>query len=293
MMWRLIEECKHQCNMLTVQYRMHPLIRQWPSMQYYNNQLIDAPMIAARKESVSKYGAYAFINVISEERFCNYSCYNPQECQQVITLLHELQSKNVELSKQVGIITFYAAQVDYMQQEFNKISWLRGIPVHTVDSYQGNESDYIIISFVRSNPKGGIGFLHDFRRLNVAITRARLALLMVGNAATLSRHGQQDVAQLVRDAYSRNCVFGELTVAKDKLQASGTSGKQAAGISTGKEKAASSRQPQPAPQAVMPVYQHQAAAASSRRPLVIIRPKVKDAKEASEHVSAKSTPAPK
>ena len=107
-------------------------------------------------------------------------------------LLQELAAKNINIKTQVGIITFYAAQVDYMQREFNKLPLLRDVKIHTVDSYQGNENDYIIISFVRSNQDGGIGFLHDFRRLNVAITRARLALLMVGNAATLERQGRQD-----------------------------------------------------------------------------------------------------
>ena len=210
MMWRLIEECNQPSNLLTMQYRMHSSIRQWPSKQYYQNLLEDAPTIATRAASVSQYGSYAFINVASEERVDNCSCYNPQECKQIITLLHELASKSVDIKTQVGIITFYAAQVNYMQQEFNKLSWLRGIKIHTVDSYQGNESDYIIISFVRANRRGGIGFLHDFRRLNVAITRARLALLMVGNAATLERDWQQDVAKLVKDARARNCFFGAI-----------------------------------------------------------------------------------
>jgi superfamily I DNA and/or RNA helicase len=210
MMWRLIEECGQKCDMLTTQYRMHPSIRQWPSEQYYNNQLEDAPTIANRPDSVSQYGSYAFIDLASEERCSNHSFYNPEECTQVITTLRELAAKNVDIKNQVGIITFYAAQVDYMQRKFNKLNYLAGVNVHTVDSYQGNESDYIIISFVRSNLKGGIGFLHDFRRLNVAITRARLALLMVGNAATLERYGQQDVAKLVKDARNRGYLFNEI-----------------------------------------------------------------------------------
>ncbi len=209
MMWRLIEECGQRCGMLIIQHRMHPAIRQWPSQQYYNNQLKDAPAIAERPASVSQHGAYAFIDIASDEQFSGYSFYNPRECRQVMMLLYELASKNIDIRTQVGIITFYAAQVDYMQQEFNKLPWLKDVKVHTVDSYQGNESDYIIISFVRSNRGGGIGFLHDFRRLNVAITRARLALLMVGNAATLERYRQQDVAELVKDARARGCLFGK------------------------------------------------------------------------------------
>ena len=210
MMWRLVEECGHSCTMLTVQYRMDPSIRRWPSLQYYGDQLTDGPLIAARDPSVSDYGAYAFINVNSREKSKNYSCYNPQECQQIIIILNELKTKNVNLREQVGIITFYAAQVEHMQREFAKHPWLQEVKVHTVDSYQGNENDYIIISFVRSNQGGGVGFLRDFRRLNVAITRARLSLIMVGNASTLSRHKEKDVAKLVADAWERNCIFDAL-----------------------------------------------------------------------------------
>lgn len=208
MMWRLTEECKQRCNMLTKQYRMHPAIRQWPSEQYYNNQLEDAPEIAHRPVSLSQYGPYAFIDLASEERSANHSFYNPEECRQVITLLHELAAKSVDIKTQVDIITFYAAQAEYMQREFSKIPLLRGVKINTVDSYQGSENDYIIISFVRANRKRGVGFLRDFRRLNVALTRARLALLMVGNAATLERDRRQDVARLVRDARARRCLFG-------------------------------------------------------------------------------------
>jgi superfamily I DNA and/or RNA helicase len=206
MMWRLIEECKQDSGLLTVQYRMHSEIRKWPSEQYYNNKLEDAPEIANRPASVSQYGPYAFINVDSIENVINYSYYNTRECSEIITLLAKLNASGVDIKKQVGIITFYAAQVNYMQREFNKIPWLKDVKAHTVDSYQGSECDYIIISFVRSNRGGGIGFLHDFRRLNVGITRARLCLLMIGNATTLERHAS-DIATLVKDARTRNCLF--------------------------------------------------------------------------------------
>ncbi len=73
-----------------------------------------------------------------------------------------------------------------MQHYFRKLK--RHITVGTVDGFQGQERDVIVISLVRDNAEGNIGFLRDLRRMNVAITRARMKLIIVGNAQTLSRH---------------------------------------------------------------------------------------------------------
>jgi superfamily I DNA and/or RNA helicase len=73
-----------------------------------------------------------------------------------------------------------------MQHYFRRLK--RHITVGTVDGFQGQERDVIVISLVRDNAEGNIGFLRDLRRMNVAITRARMKLIIVGNAQTLSRH---------------------------------------------------------------------------------------------------------
>jgi superfamily I DNA and/or RNA helicase len=91
-----------------------------------------------------------------------------------------------------GIITPYRGQARLlrrllkMQHYFRKLK--RHITVGTVDGFQGQERDVIVISLVRSNAEGQIGFLRDLRRMNVAMTRARMKLIIVGNAETLSRH---------------------------------------------------------------------------------------------------------
>ena len=92
----------------------------------------------------------------------------------------------------VGIISPYRAQVQYlrrllMKREFFK-PFRRYISVNTVDGFQGQERDIILISMVRANENGDIGFLRDLRRMNVAITRARMKLIILGDASTMTRH---------------------------------------------------------------------------------------------------------
>ena len=92
----------------------------------------------------------------------------------------------------IGIISPYQAQVYYLRQQLKKRSFFAPykslITVNTVDGFQGQERDVIIISMVRANERGEIGFLGDLRRMNVAITRARMKLIILGNVATLSNH---------------------------------------------------------------------------------------------------------
>lgn len=91
-----------------------------------------------------------------------------------------------------GVISPYRAQVHYLRHLLKKEPFFRPcrrlITVHTVDGFQGQERDVIMISLVRANEKGQIGFLRDLRRMNVAITRARMKLLIWGEAVTLTRH---------------------------------------------------------------------------------------------------------
>ena len=92
----------------------------------------------------------------------------------------------------MGIISPYRAQVQLLRRLIRKREYFKPfrhlISVNTVDGFQGQERDVIIISLVRSNDDGQIGFLRDLRRMNVAITRARMKLIILGNVATLTRH---------------------------------------------------------------------------------------------------------
>ena len=92
----------------------------------------------------------------------------------------------------VGIISPYRAQVQHLRHLLKHRPALkphrRAITVNTVDGFQGQERDIIVISLVRANDKGQIGFLRDLRRMNVAITRARMKLIILGDVATMTRH---------------------------------------------------------------------------------------------------------
>jgi superfamily I DNA and/or RNA helicase len=92
----------------------------------------------------------------------------------------------------VGIISPYRAQVQYLKRLIKKRAFFKPfrhlISVNTVDGFQGQERDVILISLVRANDAGQIGFLRDLRRMNVAITRARMKLFILGDAPTMTRH---------------------------------------------------------------------------------------------------------
>ena len=92
----------------------------------------------------------------------------------------------------VGVISPYRAQVQYLRRLLKKKEFFKPyrslISVNTVDGFQGPERDIILISLVRANDEGQIGFLRDLRRMNVAITRARMKLIILGDASTMTRH---------------------------------------------------------------------------------------------------------
>lgn len=98
----------------------------------------------------------------------------------------------LEESIDVGIISPYRAQVQYLKRLLKKYEFFkpyrRLISVNTVDGFQGQERDVILISLVRSNDEGQIGFLKDLRRMNVAMTRARMKLIILGDKSTMTKH---------------------------------------------------------------------------------------------------------
>ena len=122
------------------------------------------------------------------------SRYNEEEAQLLIRQLEKLirEIGTEDWVYTVGIITPYSAQVERLAklaETSEEISILsRYVTINTVDAFQGQERDIIAISFVRSNEKSEVGFLSDIRRTNVAMTRARKKLIMVGDSATLGTH---------------------------------------------------------------------------------------------------------
>jgi len=215
MMWRLIEECKQPYNILEVQYRMDPAIRQWPSFKYYGDRLIDDQSINDRENFVTGHahskpilGPFSVIDIKSKEKEVGTSRSNQIEADAVVTLLNYLHTKlKIDLAKQVGVITFYAEQAALLEKKIKLYPKLRKARISTVDGFQGDEKDIIIISCVRANYHGNIGFLKDFRRLNVAITRAKHALIIIGNVRNILKKSS-DIAELFLNAKKRSLVYG-------------------------------------------------------------------------------------
>ncbi len=197
-----------QCiTLLTTQYRMNEEIMAFSSRWFYHNRLQAAPEAAHRLVSpldtpltwidTSEYSDYSENSDSSEKRTKTGSISNAQEARLVIHALRDyvemISPQKIESERvDFGIITPYRGQARLirrllkMQHYFRKLK--RHITVGTVDGFQGQERDVIVISLVRDNAEGNIGFLRDLRRMNVAITRARMKLIIVGNAQTLSRH---------------------------------------------------------------------------------------------------------
>ena len=202
MMQRLQEECSQPHAMLTEQYRMHPAICDFPSRRYYDGRLTnaDAVVVVARRETIPPR---AFYNVKHVEEKIGLSLGNHGEVEHVSHIVNKLRSLHPK--KSIGVITFYAAQKQLLIQKLGKHDDL--VKIGTVDGFQGEESDIIILSFVRCNSPGVTGFVQDFRRLNVAITRARHSLIMLGCATTLSKSKDSQLAALVADCRDKGALL--------------------------------------------------------------------------------------
>ena len=155
LMGRLIEECGVVPTLLNTQYRMHAEIRKWPSQQFYGGKLEDGKLIAERQLStdikkISKIlFPYCFINISGHETSSGHSFENAEEANFVAEIVYYLQQKYQMKPSQIGIITFYKGQTILIQRKLSEFS--SNIKVQTVDSFQGDENDIIIISFVRAN----------------------------------------------------------------------------------------------------------------------------------------------
>ncbi len=187
--------------MLKIQYRMHEDIMKFPSTYFYNDELIADDSVRAELLMPNQQPV-EFIDTAgcgyAEERDAEtLSRFNEEEARLVIrraeSLIDEIGLNEwIERKLSLAIITPYRAQVDFLLKLSAASAVLeplkRLISINTVDAFQGQERDIIIISFVRSNEKSEVGFLSDIRRTNVAMTRARKKLIMIGDSATLCSH---------------------------------------------------------------------------------------------------------
>ena len=188
-------------TLLTTQYRMNEDIMSFSSRWFYHGRLQAAPEVAHRQVSPLDT-PLTWLDTSenlehSELRTKTSSITNAQEARLVIHTLRDyiemISPQKIESERiDFGIITPYRGQARLlrrllkMQHYFRKLK--RHITVGTVDGFQGQERDVIVISLVRDNADGSIGFLRDLRRMNVAMTRARMKLIIVGNAETLGHH---------------------------------------------------------------------------------------------------------
>lgn len=201
LMQKVVKNKPNCVSLLTTQYRMHRDIMGFSSRWFYHNQLTAAPEVADRQISMMDT-PLMWIDTSQcqfgeKESARTSSKLNAEEARLLIHTLRDyidmiglerIQNDRVDF----GIISPYKAQVRLirrllkMQKFFRTLR--RQISVNSVDGFQGQERDVIIISMVRDNDAGTIGFLRDLRRMNVALTRARMKLIVLGNAETLGRH---------------------------------------------------------------------------------------------------------
>ena len=178
---------------LTVQYRMHESIMRFSSQMFYDDSLVADASVRSHRlcdlpgvtESPRTAEPIEFIDTAGAEfdeqvEADGESKLNPKEADLMIRLVGELLEAGVA-AEQIGVIAPYAAQVRLIRGKLD----LPGLEVDTVDGFQGREKEAILLTMVRSNDRGEIGFLGDTRRTNVALTRARRKLIVVADSATI------------------------------------------------------------------------------------------------------------
>ena len=189
-------------SLLTLQYRMNESIMRFSSEWFYRGALQAAPEVKHRSildfDTPIEWLDTAELEESGEEFVGeNYGRINRAEA---LFSIEQLKRYIEKIGKQrflderidVGLISPYKAQVQYLRQLIKREAFFKpfrsAISINTVDGFQGQERDIILISLVRANEAGQIGFLNDLRRMNVAMTRARMKLIILGDVATLTHH---------------------------------------------------------------------------------------------------------
>ena len=204
LMERIVENKPETVTLLKMQYRMNEEIMRFSSDWFYGNKVESAPEVKYRSIldldiPMTWIDTSEFNYPLFREEFVGESFGRINRAEAELTLL-ALETYFKKIGKErilderldVGVISPYRAQVQYLRRLFKKREFFKPyrslISVNTVDGFQGQERDIILISLVRANDEGQIGFLRDLRRMNVAITRARMKLIILGDASTMTRH---------------------------------------------------------------------------------------------------------
>jgi ATP-dependent RNA/DNA helicase IGHMBP2 len=183
-------------TMLEVQYRMNEKIMEFSNRKFYHDKLVADESV--KDKTIGDSLAVEFIDTAGcsfneEAGQSSNSLVNTGEADILLKHLNELLEQNIFTERtSIGIISPYKAQVGLLEMKVDETAVFKKmgkrLSVNTVDGFQGQERDMIYISLVRSNEDGEIGFLNDLRRMNVAMTRARKKLVIIGDSATLARH---------------------------------------------------------------------------------------------------------
>lgn len=215
LMERIAKNHPECVKLLTMQYRMHQEIMNFSNNWFYDGMMTASPDVKYRSildfdkplewidtgalsenkdyETLCDNTTYPF----SESVAGNFGKINKDEGLVVLIALQKYIeqisiNRILEEKLDIGIISPYRAQTEFLKKLIKHTPFFKPIKklisVNTVDGFQGQERDIIIVSMVRSNDEGNIGFLNDLRRMNVAMTRARMKLIMIGNTKTLSHH---------------------------------------------------------------------------------------------------------
>ena len=204
LMEQLATQCPETVSLLTTQYRSHEMISGWSSQHFYSGLLSAAPsnadisldqllvntrLLTLLDRPLTWLDTRGAGAGWEEEAEGEDSLANTGEAVTTLDLVTRLLGAGLA-QEHIGVISPYWAQVATIRSLLWETEGLRGVEVRTVDGYQGREKEVIILSMVRSNNTGELGFLTESRRINVSVTRAKRACIVIGDSQTL----RQDAA---------------------------------------------------------------------------------------------------
>lgn len=201
--------------LLDTQYRMHPDISEFPSAEFYNSNLHDGAGMSEKNYRIwhdtFPLSPYRFFDIVGshQQNELSRSLFNMSEAKVAMEMVAKLMQILPEdkFGGRIGIISPYKEQIRVLKDIFRRKyghGILSEIDFNTVDGFQGQEKEIIIMSCVRASETGNVGFLSDIRRMNVALTRARTSLWILGNKSSLSRN--KVWKRLLENAEERKCI---------------------------------------------------------------------------------------
>ncbi|MCX7999776.1 MAG: AAA domain-containing protein, partial [Leptospiraceae bacterium] len=177
-------------NFLNYQYRMHPNILEFSNIVFYNKNILSLKENSKKFLSFSEEKGFIFIDTAGSDNNETWDIesqsYTNETEIEILYKIFETELENIK-SASIGILSPYSAQVEKLKQRFSQYLTLNNLnlEINTIDSFQGSERDVVFLSLVRSNERKEIGFLNEFRRMNVAMTRAKEELVIIGDSETL------------------------------------------------------------------------------------------------------------